>query len=633
MGISVFTRMAQASASVTAQTMSPIRCILLVLSTLVQTSWANGYLTGETSPVLWQTFTKVDSCNASNTIKSTEMILTNPNDQGIYLTYDKPDTIYTLQPTPVVVKFSLANTFTIVENGYAMLPHVNIHSCNADAGACTPFVKNTPGLSTHTAAIKRNLTTTHTPGRWSMDETLNVNLPKGSYMMIAHVRFFTSQGKWDVAYGTPVIVEDENDNTQFIIFVCLVTFAGLVFAAAAVFMIRFIYKAVQEYAALKEMKEKLVKQKLDAALEASQHLDYPVTLVSANDFMAHGRLKQHEDVRDENQLVFKDSLAKVAVFKKTYKIVFFSHQWTAWTEPDHTSKQYKAMVQAIHTLTAYSSVADAFIAVCPDLEHKETSASVGMDSYKHRMWCRAEQACFALKNGCDNMWMCTEKHDAGDNKLSLNVERMGQEWLKIVLKVFDGNATCCERKHVGMEQCDRQALVVPLLSLYSEWFAAQDIKNTVNPLRVVNNVSKMFEEVELKQKMFPETFGFCNGDGTIIQQELFGSLIHEMEKYLTKNPDLKDVLNGIEVEKADGAVPKRPAMDDSAKETAKVHPEDDCNISIRTADSTTRVEEMNEQKNDLLPLEVDTTKNDEGPVMHKKGARGSRRPSSDVIEP
>ena len=105
--------------------------------------------------MLWQTFTKVDSCNASNTVKSTEMILTNPNDQGIYLTYDKPDTIYTLQPTPVVVKFSLANTFTIVENGYAMLPHVNIHSCNADAGACTPFVKNTPGKY---HSVTRNLT-------------------------------------------------------------------------------------------------------------------------------------------------------------------------------------------------------------------------------------------------------------------------------------------------------------------------------------------------------------------------------------------------------------------------------------------------------------------------------------------
>ena len=462
-----------------------------------------------------------------------------------------------------------------------------------------------------------------------MDETLEVVLPKGSYMMIAHVRFFTSQGKWDVAYGTPVVVEDEVDNTQFIIFVCLVTFAGLVFAAAGVFMIRFIYKAVKEYEALKEMKQKLVKAKLDASIEASQHLDYPVTLVSANDFIAHGQLKQHEDVRDNNQLVFKDSLAKVAVFKKTYKIVFFSHQWTAWTEPDHTSKQYKAMVEAlqtvvtdfgwdlnkvcvwvdyisipqcvgsvqllaIHTLTAYSSVADAFIAVCPDLEHKETSANVGMESYKNRNV--VSRRAFALKNGCDNMWMCTETERASGDKnkkltlraatrdksaadvqsmdtnndgavdvsefvaaggskqefdrydlnsdgvldadeMALNVGRMDTEWLQEVLKVFDGNATCCERKHVGMEVCDRQALVVPLLSLYSEWYAAQDVVNTVNPIRVVNNVSKMFERVELNDKMFPETFEFCNADGSVTQHDLFANLIHEMEKYLTKNPN------------------------------------------------------------------------------------------------
>ena len=95
--------------------------------------------------MLWQTFTKVDSCNASNTIKSTEMILTNPNDQGIYLTYEKPDSFYTLKPTPVVVKFSLVSTFTVVLNGYAILPHVNIHSCNANIGACTPFIAGTPG--------------------------------------------------------------------------------------------------------------------------------------------------------------------------------------------------------------------------------------------------------------------------------------------------------------------------------------------------------------------------------------------------------------------------------------------------------------------------------------------------------
>ena len=529
-----------------------------------------------------------------------------------------------------------------------------------------------------------------------MDETIDVTLEKGSYMIIAHVRFFTSQGKWDVAYGLPTQVEDETDDTQFIIFICLVTFASLVFVVGLLFTIRFIYKSIQEYAILKVMKKKLIKDKLDASLEASQHLDYPVTLVSANDFIAHGELRQHEDVRDQNQLIFKVSLAKVAIFKQTYKIVFFSHQWTAWTEPDHTAKQYKAMKEAlqtvvtdfgwdlnkvyvwvdyisipqcvgsvqllaIHTLTAYSSVADAFIAVCPELEHKETSAAIGVESYKNRMWCRAEQACFALKNGCDNMWMCTETRPGDESKkltlraatrdksaadmqsmdanndgavdaseflagggskqefdkydlngdgvldageMALNIERMDTDWLQVVLRVFDGNATCCERKHAGMEACDRQALVVPLLSLYSEWFAAQDVVNTVNPcseshlqqvpglcpLKVVNNVSKMFEQVDLKQSMFPETFEFCHADGTITQHELFGNLIHEMEKYLIKNPQLKDLLNGIEVEQVNGMVPKRPAMDDEAKVdkgTAKVHPEDQCAISVRAPDGTT----------------------------------------------
>ena len=107
------------------------RCTFLVLSTLVQTSRATGYLTGDSTPVLWQTFTTVDSCNASNTVKSTEMVLTNPNAQGIYLTLERPATIYSLKATPATVKLSLANTFNLaITQGY-MLPHVNIHSCGA----------------------------------------------------------------------------------------------------------------------------------------------------------------------------------------------------------------------------------------------------------------------------------------------------------------------------------------------------------------------------------------------------------------------------------------------------------------------------------------------------------------------
>ena len=38
------------------------------------------------------------------------------------------------------------------------IPHANIHSCHNKVGFCTPSVKNTPGLSTHTAAQVGNFT-------------------------------------------------------------------------------------------------------------------------------------------------------------------------------------------------------------------------------------------------------------------------------------------------------------------------------------------------------------------------------------------------------------------------------------------------------------------------------------------
>jgi len=565
-----------------------------------------------------------------------------------------------------------------------MIPHVNIHSCVSSIGACTPFISNTPGLATHTSAHKRNITETHTPGRWCMDETIDVTLDKGSYMMIAHVRFFTAAGKYDVAFGLPTQVVDEKDDSAKVMFICLVTFGCLVTAITIGFLFRFIYKSVQKFNALTAMKYKLTKEKLDSALEASEHLDYPVTLVSANDFIALGRLEKHEDVRDANKLVFKDTLANVAIFKKTHKIIFFSHQWTAWTEPDHTSKQYIAMKEAlatvvtdfgwdlnrvyvwvdyisipqcvgsvqllaIHTLTAYSSVADAFIAVCPELQHRETGALCNVDSYRDRMWCRAEQACFALKNGCDRMWLCTEKKNAPgaegffpeqDKNLSrgksrllslgiesqhcLSIERMGTEWLEVVLRVFDGNATCCERKHAGMDICDQQALVVPLLSLYAEWFAAKGLNKTVNPLRVVNNVSSLLEEEHMRRKMFPETFGFVHIDGTVTETDLFGDLVPVMERYLNENQELKDMLNGIGRTEADHEVPKRPAMggvqgrrrSQAHKESAKVHPEVDCSrlhvCDNKLDETATTIEVIDEEKmlwsaGRILELETELT--------------------------
>ena len=116
------------------------------------------------------------------------------------------------------------------------IPHANIHSCFSNIGFCTPFVKNTPGLSTHTSAQVGNFTAIgaqvkqpimpyyieHTNTKyllqiwalamWSkwvnyldhifiLQFTSEVILDEGLYTVIAHGRVFIDDGaiKYDIA--------------------------------------------------------------------------------------------------------------------------------------------------------------------------------------------------------------------------------------------------------------------------------------------------------------------------------------------------------------------------------------------------------------------------------------------------
>jgi hypothetical protein len=85
----------------------------------------------------------------------------------------------------------------VIDNNH--VPHANIHSCIRSVGACTPFVSNTPGLSTHTAASPGNFK----DGKVSFQT--NVNLAKQQYTIIAHTRYFVPGAakptKVDVAIG------------------------------------------------------------------------------------------------------------------------------------------------------------------------------------------------------------------------------------------------------------------------------------------------------------------------------------------------------------------------------------------------------------------------------------------------
>jgi hypothetical protein len=74
------------------------------------------------------------------------------------------------------------------------------------------------------------------------------------------------------------------------------------------------------------------------------------------------------------------------------------------------------------------------------------------------------------------------------------------------LHVFDGELTCCRFEHKGMEACDRQSLVVPILGLYGELIrAAHDgIKDGSADM---STVGAFLKEIEKHQEtVFPRTF-------------------------------------------------------------------------------------------------------------------------------
>ena len=167
------------------------------------------------------------------------------------------------------------------------------------------------------------------------------------------------------------------------------------------------------------------------------------------------------------------------------------HQWTAWAEPDPDVLQYPVMaaalrhvvrtsgwklddvvvwvdlfsipqanrklqILAINTIATYCATAHAFIICAPTTVHKDTNKGCDTASYQRRMWCRCEQLCHALRNGTERMWVATNTSQCQP------LGTLGLDWLKPLLRVFEGDVTVEE---------DKLSIVAPILGLYAELYS------------------------------------------------------------------------------------------------------------------------------------------------------------------
>jgi len=238
---------------------------------------------------------------------------------------------------------------------------------------------------------------------------------------------------------------------------------------------------------------------IESALSKCDAFHFPLNVIRASDFLRMEKLMIYEDVRRTGQHEVHDLVADAQKYFGAggQRLIFLSHQWLSFDEPDPNGVQYRVMaasvkivaarqgwdlskvwvwvdyssipqkhkpsqLAAINSLALYASIANALVIAAPPAEHVSTGAFASAHSYQRRSWCRAEQVCYAVRRGAERMFLATSETE---------IALVDNAWVETSLLVFEGEMTCCAMKHrfSGVNQpCDRLALLQPILGLYGQ---------------------------------------------------------------------------------------------------------------------------------------------------------------------
>ena len=229
----------------------------------------------------------------------------------------------------------------------AAIPHANVHSCVRSVGFCTPFVSNTPGLSTHSAALKGTISATNDVKLESL-----IKLSAEQYTIIVHGRWFDAAGvKHDMARATFRDVQDEP--LAVYISVSLGGVLLLIVFAIAFVLLR---SAIRRFKALVAKEQSAFARRSERAKRVvanAKSLAFPLCAISYSDFKAHGQLVTYETARAKGQLKFFDTAEEVDAATSSYDLTFVSHQWKSpigFPQPDPTNCDFKAIVDSVEHL-------------------------------------------------------------------------------------------------------------------------------------------------------------------------------------------------------------------------------------------------------------------------------------------
>jgi hypothetical protein len=310
---------------------------------------------------------------------------------------------------------------------------------------------------------------------------------------------------------------------------------------------------------LEEERTRRIQNTVEKAVRGAGKLVHPMVLISADAFSKLEQLTSYEELRNTSKLVFLDTEDGLASFRQDHSIVFLSHQWLAWGYPDNATKthlnamkraikrahesvgkdggsrcawenlyvwvDYCSIAQehrgmqmlAVSSLPVYASSADIFVIVAPPAEHQSTR-QCDLRSYNSRGWCRAEMLAKICSSGLQNFFILSD----GDTLEQVTEERLPS----LSMYVFEGDFSCCQQRHVKTS-CDKEALVEPVLGLYS--LVLRQVRAGIN----LKHMKPIFDHIhDNKDRFFPPMFTFQAEGAAPEERELFGPLVESTEHYV-----------------------------------------------------------------------------------------------------
>merc|ERR1719291_743980 len=333
------------------------------------------------------------------------------------------------------------------------------------------------------------------------------------------------------------------------------------------------HKEMERRTLLEEERAQRIQHTVEKAVQGAGKLMHPMVLVSAEEFMKMQRLVSYESLRNSGKLEFLDTEDDLAKFKTNHSVIFLSHQWLGWGYPDDEQQtQLKAMKSAVKTaaqqmrssgargawknmyvwvdycsiaqehrgmqtlavssLPVYASSADVFIIVAPPAKHMQSQKQADLHSYNSRGWCRAEMLSKICSSGLENFFVLSTEGS--------ELQRVTEEWLpSLSMYVFEGEFSCCQQGH-SQGACDKEALVEPVLGLYSLVLRQVNGAAGSSSARHMEQVLRHIRQS--KERFFPKRYAFkvTTQDGaTVEERELFGPLVEALERHMDQEKGIR----------------------------------------------------------------------------------------------